>query len=74
MTDPNITDLDLLDVEKNAEAAWQEKLLDLMTPGLPIELDPDEAERLGAFVEDAMTESDAWESASDETEACDDER
>ena len=34
---------------------------DFQTPGVQIELDPDEAELLGAFEETALSESDAWE-------------
>ena len=42
-----------------------EKLADPMTPGCQVEFDPDEAERAGAFVEDALSERDAAESAAD---------
>jgi hypothetical protein len=33
-----------------------------MTPGYQAEFDPEEAERAGAFVEDALSEQDATES------------
>ncbi len=34
---------------------------DFQIPGVQIELDPDEAESLGAFEETALSEADAWE-------------
>jgi hypothetical protein len=39
-----------------------EKLTDAMIPGAMVEFDPEEAERAGAFIEDALTEADALES------------
>ncbi len=36
-----------------------------MTPGFQAEFDPAEAEAAGAFVEDAMTETDALDSTHD---------
>ena len=36
-----------------------------MTPGYQVEFDPIEAERVGAFEEDALSEADALESALD---------
>lgn len=39
-----------------------EKLLDAQIPGFIAEFDPDEAEQVGAFVEDALSEQDALES------------
>jgi hypothetical protein len=42
-----------------------EKMIDAMTPGAMVEFDPDEAERIGAFQEDALDESDALESSID---------
>ena len=44
-----------------------EKLRDAATPGYQVEFDPDEADRVGAFVEDALTEEDAAESMTDLT-------
>jgi hypothetical protein len=38
---------------------------DFMTPGVQVELDPDEAEALGAFEETALSETDAWEANMD---------
>lgn len=53
------------DDQANAGAALREKLADAMTPGFQAEFDPDEAERAGAFVEDALSEADAAESDAD---------
>lgn len=53
------------DDEANAADALREKLADAMTPGYQVEFDPDEAERAGAFVEDALSEADAAESGID---------
>ena len=52
----------------------QEKLLDAEIPGFQAEFDPLEAERLGAFKEDALTEQDALDSTIDYVEEGDDER
>ena len=49
----------------NAEAAIKDKLADAMNPGFEVEFDPDEAERVGAFNEDALSEADAWDSCID---------
>ncbi|MDP3280433.1 MAG: conjugal transfer protein TraD [Nitrosomonas sp.] len=43
----------------------QEKLLDAEIPGFQAEFDPLEAERLGAFKEDALSEEDALDSTID---------
>ena len=43
----------------------QEKLLDAEIPGFQAEFDPLEAERLGAFEEDALSEQDALDSTID---------
>lgn len=53
------------DDQANAAAALREKLADAMTPGFQAEFDPEEAERAGAFVEDALSEADAAESDAD---------
>ena len=52
----------------------QEKLLDAEIPGFQAEFDPLEAERLGAFAEDALNEQDALESSIDHTAEVEDER
>ena len=57
------------DDQLNAAGALREKLLDAMTPGYQAEFDPDEAERAGAFVEDALSEQDAAESDIDLVDA-----
>ncbi len=46
-------------------ATIAEKLADALTPGYQAEFDPDEAERAGAFVEDALDEKEAMESSMD---------
>ena len=43
----------------------EEKLQDLMTPGFVAEVSPEEAEIMGAFVEEALSEDDAKEAACD---------
>jgi hypothetical protein len=56
MTDqPNAQDVPTLD------ELVTRKLADAETPGAVVEFDPEEAERAGAFVEDAMSEADARE-------------
>ncbi len=52
----------------------QEKLLDAEIPGFQAEFDPLEAERLGAFTEDALSEQDALDSTIDHTAEVDYER
>jgi len=39
-----------------------EKLIDVGTPSFQAEFDPDEADRAGAFYEDALSEQDALDS------------
>jgi hypothetical protein len=48
-----------------ATDALEEKLADAMTPGFAAEFSPLEAERAGAFIEDAMSIADAMDSAFD---------
>lgn len=55
----------LFDDEANAEKALHEKLIDAMTPGLEIAFCPDEAMKAGAFIEDALSEEEAYESRFD---------
>ncbi|HHS8316194.1 TPA: hypothetical protein ACTUNV_002647 [Legionella pneumophila] len=42
-----------------------QKLVDLLTPGVCVTFDPDEAAKAGAFIEDALDEQDAIESQFD---------
>ena len=49
----------------NADEILKDKLTDAMTPGFAPEFDPDEAERAGAFEEDALSEADALDSCID---------
>jgi hypothetical protein len=67
MTDSNKFDLnaDTLIGEGDAVDILAEKLTDAMVPGAIVEFDPEEAEMAGAFVEDALSESDALESSVD---------
>ena len=53
---------EIFDQANNEDDALKEKLTDAMTPGYQAEFDPSEAERSGAFVEDALSEEDAVES------------
>lgn len=48
-----------------------QKLVDAQTSGFQAEFDPDEAELLGAFKEDALSETDAQESSIDQPESTD---
>ncbi len=50
-------------------AALREKLADALTPGYQAEFDPEEAERAGAFREDALNELDAAGSTDDLADA-----
>jgi hypothetical protein len=63
----NTTDNDeLLDLPVDATTtgyeAVREKMIDIQTPGFEVEFSLAEAERLGAFEEDALSEQDAIES------------
>lgn len=51
--------------DADADAALREKLLDALVPGFAAEFDPDEAQRAGAFAEDALSEAAAADSAID---------
>lgn len=53
----------------DADQVLTEKLRDALTPGFAAEFDPEEAQRAGAFVEDALSEGDAADSAPDLEEA-----
>lgn len=66
-----------IDVETNnpdITEIIQEKLLDAEIPSFQVEFDPLEAERLGAFTEDALSEQDALDSTIDQIAEVDDER
>lgn len=51
---------------KITDSVIDEKLRDMETPGFQAEFDPQEAERLGAFEEDALSEQDALDSTMDQ--------
>lgn len=49
----------------NEKESWVEPIIssnleDLDTPGVMVEVDPEEADLLGAFEETALSEEDAW--------------
>ena len=46
-------------------AVISESLADLTTPGVIVELDPDAADRAGAFLDDALDEDGAWQANAD---------
>ncbi|MDO8773540.1 MAG: conjugal transfer protein TraD [Burkholderiaceae bacterium] len=65
MTEPMTSHQIRAEHESPALQALHEKLADALIPGYLAEFDPDEAERAGAFAEDALSEVDARESAMD---------
>ncbi len=64
-TDHNRNDPDTLADRASAADPIRDKLIDAWTPGFQAEFDPDEAERAGAFIEDALSEADAAASVDD---------
>lgn len=61
-----MTDKNSINDDISAEDALIEKLSDAeSTPGLKVEFDPVEAEKAGAFEEDAVSEDDALDSSAD---------
>jgi hypothetical protein len=48
--------------KSDTDDVLKDKLTDAMTPSFAPEFDPDEAERAGAFEEDALSEADALDS------------
>ena len=69
MTEPTLNTADQGEPPVDAAAvgreAVREKMNDALTPGFQVEFAPDEAELVGAFVEDALSEQDAAESGDD---------
>ena len=63
--DDVLPELPAIDDNAAAAGALREKLADAATPGYQAEFDPEEAERAGAFVEDALSEEDAADSNAD---------
>jgi hypothetical protein len=47
------------------DAIISENLDDLSIAGVIVEVDPEEADRLGAFAEDALDEETAWDANAD---------
>lgn len=66
---------DTFNTSLNDQEKWrqviEQKLIDAQTPGIQAEFDPDEAELLGAFREDALSETDALDSSIDQLESAD---
>jgi hypothetical protein len=65
MNTEDISDSNPLDKGDSQDTAIREKLADALIPGFQAEFDPDEAELVGAFQEDALSEQDALDSAVD---------
>jgi hypothetical protein len=57
-----------MDNKLNGIDILADKFNDAITPGFEVEFDPEEAERAGAFQEDALTEADALDSCIDLTD------
>jgi hypothetical protein len=68
MSNEKLQSEDILAKASDAADAAREKLADAEVSGYQAEFDPDEAERAGAFVEDALNEQDALESTIDHLE------
>lgn len=68
-TDDGLPNLPEIDDAATVAEVVREKLTDAMIPGYQAEFDPEEAERVGAFVEDALSEQDAAESGADLVDA-----
>jgi len=64
-SETTLQDVPAIDDIAAAAAALREKLVDTQTPGYQAEFDPEEAERAGAFFEEALTEADAEGSSDD---------
>ena len=66
----DIPEAGLNDLEMRRQVIAQ-KLVDAQTPGFQAEFDPDEAELLGAFKEDALSEVEALDSNIDQPDYVD---
>ncbi|MCP5275536.1 MAG: hypothetical protein H6936_11965 [Burkholderiales bacterium] len=64
----DIPETGLNDREMKLQVITQ-KLFDVQIPGFQAEFDPDEAEMLGAFKEDALSEVEALDSSIDQPES-----
>ncbi|MCM8735508.1 hypothetical protein M5E06_15215 [Azospirillum sp. A1-3] len=62
---PAANDAEQAPIRIQQDAILSTSLSDFGTSGVVVEVDPDEAEALGAFEETALTEADAWESNAD---------
>ena len=54
---------------KQTRKKYRLSLIPAQTPGFQAEFDPDEAELLGAFMEEALSETDALDSSIDQPES-----
>lgn len=61
----NDTTYDIFDEAKNDMEATNDKLITAQTLGVSVEMEPQEAERFGAFIEDSLTEKEALDSVID---------
>nr|AGH89289.1 TraD DNA processing protein [uncultured bacterium] len=69
MTDDNtVNDDAFISPRSGIDEAVRDKFLDLAIPGYLAEFSPEEADLVGAFSEDALSEQDALASVSDEQE------
>ncbi|EKN5104293.1 conjugal transfer protein TraD [Yersinia enterocolitica] len=58
-------DIVVFNNETDSSSVLNEKLNDAYTPGFQADFDPEEAAKVGAFIEDALSEGDATESVVD---------
>lgn len=63
--DPTLDSSDDSSEQVHFSESIRDKLIDAQTPGFQAEFDPEEAERAGAFPEDALSEADALQSVHD---------
>lgn len=62
------SNLELVESEESLIDGLTDKLEDAAIPAYQVELDPDEAENLGAFTEDAISENEALDSSPDQVD------
>lgn len=68
-TIPNDADLVPVDLSPGDGDPVSAFLLDIEVPGAVAEVDPDDADRAGAFIEDALSPEDAFQARFDDREA-----
>ena len=52
-------------VKQSHEPILVQSIEELLTPGVVVEVEPDAAEAMGAFAENALSEEEAWEANTD---------